>query len=180
MRTPPAVKFALLWLSCVGLLLPEAALAANIEPSGSGQPQAALRIGDVVLGPQRTLRGQVVDPQGMPVSRARVVLFRQTGAVVKLAADTEGRFAVSNLPQGTYLVVGGEGAAACRVWAARTAPPSANSEVLVVSDGTLVRGQNGLYTWISEHFLLTSAAVAAAITVPVVLANDDDDRPASP
>ena len=61
----------------------------------------------------------------------------------------------------------------CRAWPERIAPPSATSDVLLVSDGTLVRGQ-GLYEWISEHFWLTSALIAAAITIPIVTSQKDD------
>ena len=180
MRTPPAVKIALLWFSCLGLLLPESAFAASLEPPGPAQAPPAFRIGDAVLGPQGALRGQVVDPQGMAVPGARVVLFTQDGPVARVAADAQGRFVVGNLRQGTYLVVGGEGAAAYRVWAAPIAPPSATSEVLIVSDGTLVRGQGGLYLWISEHFYLTSALVVAAIAVPIAVVDHNRNHPASP
>lgn len=189
MRSGSAVRIALLWLSCLGLLLPPSALAAAPGPPRAAAPapaRPALRIGDAALGPQGTLRGKVVDPQGTAIPGARVAVFtrvavlKQDSAVADVTADGEGRFTVARLRPGTYLVVGGEGAGAFRVWPGPIAPPAAVGEVLIVSDGTVVRGQDGVYRWISEHFLLTSAMIAATIAVPVVLLGNQTHGPSSP
>lgn len=128
-----------------------------------------LRMVDSVLGPQGTLHGKVVDSRGAAVAGSPVVLVQEAGPVAETVTDAQGRFAVTNLAPGTYLAAADEGIGAFRVWPEATAPPSARSEVLIVSDGTLVRGQGGLYQWVSENFWLTSALVVTAIAVPVAL-----------
>ena len=54
----------------------------------------------------------------------------------------------------------------------------------MIADAPLVRGrgplqdcQGRIYTWVSEHPLLTYAGIAAAITVPVVLLAKEPSSP---
>jgi hypothetical protein len=173
MNIPLAVRAAISLLCSLGLLLPPAAFGASPQPPGPPQVRPTLRVADAALGPCGTFRGKVVDAQGSPLPATRVVLVQQTGPVAETVTDGEGHFAVANLAPGTYLAAADAGIGAFRVWPEATAPPSARAEALIVSDGTLVRGQNGLYQWISEHFWLTSALVATAIAVPVALIAHD-------
>jgi hypothetical protein len=69
----------------------------------------------------------------------------------------------------------------CRVWAPRTAPPSAQDGVLLVTDDELARGQRGCFgeggalSWLSNPWVL-GGIVVAAIAIPLgVAAADDDD-----
>jgi len=181
MKSHSLVKAFVVWLACVGLLLPRAAPAADPEQPVAPQNRPAPRFRDVALGPHGTLRGTVVNPQGEALAGARIVALDVRGPVAESMANADGRFAVANLPPGPYVVLGGQGAAGIRAWTPEVAPPAASHEVLIVSDGTVLRGQNGLYQWISEHYFLTAALVATAIAVPVTLgANYGEDRPASP
>lgn len=164
MRLPATIEIAALTLACLGLVVPTSAFAAAGE---SGQAQPKLQFTDAALGPHNALKGRVVNAQGMAMPATRVVLLQEKGPVAETTTDAQGRFAVENLQQGLYVVVAGDGAAAFRLWPGRLAPPAATEDVLVVSDGQLTRGQGGVYQWISEHFWLTSALIAAAIAVPV-------------
>ena len=167
MSTTSALSRAAFSLACLGLLLPPSAFgaAAATEP----QPRPSVRVADAALGADGALRGRVSDPQGKGMPATRVVLAGPKGPIGETMTDDEGRFAFLDLRQGLYVVAGGEGFGVYRVWPEAIAPPSAKEGVLIVSDGRLVRGQGGLYPWISEHFWLTSALVAAAIAVPTAL-----------
>jgi hypothetical protein len=163
------------WLACLGLLLPQTAFAAEARAdSRAGHPP--IRVIDVALGPQSTLAGTVVDPEGSPVADAPVVLLRGKGVAAVTETDTHGRFAFSGLQGGVYGVGAGGVVRACRAWAPRTAPPAANEGLLIVCDGHVVRGigpmrncQGRLYQWISEHYLLTWGFIAATIAVPIAV-----------
>ena len=174
MRLPLAVRTAVLSLACLGLVLPPSVFGASPAASRPAQAQPTLQVADAALGPQGVLRGKVVDAQGQPVADARVVLAQRSGPVAEAQTDAEGRFAVANLRHGVYAVGAAEGVGIYRLWPSSVAPPSATSDVLIVSDGTLVRGQGGMYQWMSEHFWLSSALIVTAIALPVALINDKD------
>jgi hypothetical protein len=93
--------------------------------------------------------------------------------------DERGRFAFGSLPGGLYVLATPHGGQICRVWEPGTAPPAAADDVLLISDTAVVRGQTfcptSLYEWFETHPLLGYTAVAAAIAVPIILINSDDD-----
>jgi len=149
------------------------------------QPRAATvaeppRVMDVALGPNHTLRGAVVDPQGIPVPATQVVLLNGHRQIGVTETDEQGRFVFSEITGAVYGVAAAGAVKVCRLWAPHTAPPAANQDLLVVADGQAVRGLNPfndragrIYTWMSEHPLLTYSLIAAAITVPIVLLAKD-------
>ncbi len=64
-----------------------------------------------------------------------------------------------------------------RLWAPRTAPPAAQQRVLLVSDSKVVLGQNcggNALGWLANPWVL-GGLVAAAIAIPLAVANSDDD-----
>ena len=182
MRASYILRSGVVTLACLGLLLPQTAFAAQPD-ARAGRP--SIRILDVALGPQGTLAGAVVDPEGSPVVATPVVLLHGQRVAALAETDAQGRFAFSGLQGGLY-GVGADGIVrACRVWAPQTAPPAANQGVLIVSDGELGRGrgpmmdcQGRLYQWISEHYLLTWGFIAVLIAVPVaVIAHNQPKSP---
>ncbi|HUT91482.1 MAG TPA: carboxypeptidase-like regulatory domain-containing protein [Thermoguttaceae bacterium] len=187
MRVSSILRSGVVAIACLGLLLPQAAFAAQQQAQApKGHPPISIL--DVALGPQGTLYGAVVDPQGAPVAATPVALLCGKGVVGVAKTDPQGRFAFSNLRRGVYGVGAAGVVRACRVWAPRTAPPAANQGVLIVSDGQLVRGrgpmrdsQGRVYQWMSENYLLTWCAIAATIAVPVaVVSSQQRGGPSSP
>ena len=161
-------------LSCVGMLIPQAAFAAPTVT----QPK------DLALQSNGTVHGQVVDAQGVAVAKAPIAIYSGNKEIARTETDSTGKFAVAGLQGGVYRVAAAGNQGVYRMWAPRTAPPAAQQGMMVVAQGNVVRGQHGndgpfqhCMTWISEHPILTAAGVAAAIAIPIAL--DDDDSPAS-
>lgn len=162
--------------ACLGLVLPPGALAND-----AGHPQPAdgtLRVVDVALRNGGLLVGQVVDPQGMPQANAVVAIRYADREVVRTTTDADGVFAAQGLRGGQYQLTTDGGQSICRLWAVDTAPPAARQTALIVKGDQLVRGQFGYrpvhdwVEWMKCHPYLTAGAVAAAIAVPIALAND--------
>jgi len=170
-----SIKAAVAALSCVGMLIPQAAFAAplSVKPT------------DVALQVNGAMVGQVVDAQGVAVAMAPVAISSAGKEVARTQSDNTGKFSVSGLKGGVYQVAAAGHQGVYRVWAPQTAPPAAQKGLLVVSQNNLVRGQHGhngpfqgIASWISQHPIITASAVAAAIALPIAL--DDDDDPATP
>jgi hypothetical protein len=105
------------------------------------------------------------------------------GEVATTLAGEDGRFEMRGLRGGTYQIVAGSGTGFYRLWASETAPPAAQSSVLIVSGGPQVLGQQGPFAhWVLQHPWLVAGVVAAAIAVPVAIHNHQvhHDRPVSP
>ena len=163
------LKGLVLSFSCLGLLLPQSAvIAAQPQTDSPGGPQS-FRIGDVALGPQDALHGKVVDRQGLGLAGVRVVLAQRDRQVAQTTADAQGHFAIANVPWGVYSVSAAGGIGMYRLWPNRIAPPAANQGVLIVSGGQVTRGQDRMYQWIADNYLLTCTAIAAVVAVPVAL-----------
>ena len=118
--------------ACLGMLISPTALAA--PPGQTGV------VADVALGDGGTLSGQVVDAQGAPLP-ATVVSIRTGGReVLQATTDAQGGFAGDGVKGGVYEVTAAGSHGVYRLWAPKTAPPSANRGILAVS-GDAVRGQ---------------------------------------
>ena len=184
MRGSTGLKGVAVTLACLGLLAPEAAVVAAQPQAAPSATPAVIPVIDIALGPGQTFRGTVVDPAGAPVAGAPVVLLNGSRPVASTETDSDGRFVFAPVRGGVYVVEAAGSARICRAWAPRTAPPAANPALLMVADRPLVRGRGPLrdcssriYTWVSEHPLLTYAGIAAAITVPVVLLAKEPSSP---
>jgi hypothetical protein len=165
-------------LAVIGVCLPQAALAAQVEQTRA--------VTDVELhkAPQgNVLMGQVVDPQGGMKANAPVVLFGNGQKLAETKTDRNGYFGFSNLRGGVYQVATVDGVGAYRVWAPGSAPPVAQRGALVVTGQDLVRGNWGcgrLKMWLC-HPCVIAGIVAAAVAIPVAIHNaDDDDEPTTP
>lgn len=173
MKRTKSIHWVAAFLSVVGLCIPQAALAAT-SPNNRTPV-----IGDVQLGQGGTLSGQVVTPENAAVAGAEVSLRSGDREIARGKTDQSGYFAFRGLRSGVYQVWAGEGQAVYRVWAPRTAPPSATEGVLIVAGSQRVRGQfGGMLSWLTNPWVLAGLA-ATAIAVPIVIHNADK-HPASP
>lgn len=176
MKTSSPWARAALLLSCVGLLPPQSAVA-SVQQS----PLPAVKTLDVALAPEGALCGALVDPQGIAVPNARVIVLQGPTRAADITTDAKGRFATAPLRPGVYLVAAAGTVKTVRVWVPAGAPPTAARGVLMISNEKAMRAQSDWYQWISENYILFCCGVAAAITVPVCLISaNDHDTPASP
>ncbi len=157
-------------VAALGMVLPSPVLGAA--------PVTA--VADIALRPGGVLLGQVVDPQGVAKAGTPVMIEYRGQEVVRTTTDESGVFAAQGLRGGQYQINTSESSTACRLWAADTAPPSARPAALVVSGkDTLVRGQfgqmNSWKEWVKCHPYITAGTVAAAIAIPLALADNDWD-----
>lgn len=153
----------------MGMMLPSAAF--GVAPVAGGT-DVALRSGGVLVG-------QVVDQQGVAKAATPVSIRTAGSEVVQTTTDANGVFAAKGLRGGQYELATQEGVTVCRLWAADTAPPSARSAALVVSQGDVVRGQGPVGSWVQwmrAHPYLTAGVIAAGIAIPIALADDDFDN----
>jgi hypothetical protein len=163
--------------ACLGMIVPAGARATDnqvVNLPATQAVEAALPVAqDVALGPGGTLEGCVVDAQGNAVPAAPVSVHQQQVEVVKLTADQTGSFAVSGLRGGVYRLVSLQGDGVYRAWPAGTAPPSARQRA-VIKYVQFSEGESPLISLLTSPWTI-AAFVAAAIAVPVTLANRNHD-----
>jgi hypothetical protein len=128
-------------LACWGCVLPAAAFADGPKAAPKSAQKAAPVVTDIALGAGGTFSGQVVDAQGRGLDGAVIAVSQSGKEIAKTTADKDGNFAVKSLKGGTYDVVAGRSQGVYRFWAPNTAPPSAKSQALLVSQASAVRGQ---------------------------------------
>jgi hypothetical protein len=128
------------------------------------------------------LFGRVIDWRGTPLAGSTVLLVDASRQAVAAQTDEQGRFAFAVPRGGAYAVSAAGSGEICRIWTHRAAPPSAQDHLVLRAPQTIIRGQSSpAYQWISEHPWLFYTGLAAAITVPLVVANSgSDDAPSSP
>jgi hypothetical protein len=160
-------------VAAVGMAMPQAALAA---PAKTAMP------GDIALREGGVFVGQIVNAHGVAIAEAPVTMVSGGKAIALTRTDKQGRFAVQGLRGGQYDVVAMNGTSTYRVWAPKTAPPTARSGALIVAGEEVMsaQGHGGMLGFVQSYPLLTAAAVTAAIAIPVGIAASDDDPPATP
>ncbi|MFV1968923.1 MAG: carboxypeptidase-like regulatory domain-containing protein [Pirellulaceae bacterium] len=167
-KTTAVVLACLTWVLPVHELCAAPPLAsASVDPSLS---PATSPIHDVVLGPGGRLAGQVLDPQGRPLKDQAVLILGHNAPPKRVISDTQGRFAISGLHAGVYQVATDTAVIQCRCWAAGTAPPVAQEEVLLVANSSIERGQRP-FGEILANPLLIGLIIAAAIAIPIAVRN---------
>jgi Carboxypeptidase regulatory-like domain len=172
--TTRILRRAAVGIAALGLFAPPR-LSSAAEPQAPERPTAsapATAIMDVALAAGGVFSGQLVDPQGRPQSGSSVELLQQQQTVATTTTDQDGRFSIPGLQGGMYQVVAGQEMRLYRLWAPDTAPPGARQSVMLVAAGQVVRGQRGWRYWLTNPWVI-SGAVAAAIAVPIALANRD-------
>ena len=167
MRISRTVRAIVVAMTCFGFLSADVARAAG---------PAIAKVRDVALQSAGVLHGQVVDAQGAPQAQAQVAAV-QNGKTLSVAqTDAAGRFTLANMSGGVYELQTASNTDVYRLWAPRTAPPAAQDSVLLVNDQNVVLGQHqqGALGWLANPWVL-AGIVAAAIAIPLAVANDDDD-----
>ena len=126
-------------LACVGMVAPHPqTLVAGQSTQSSRQ---GVQISDVSLRTGGVLVGQVVDVQGKSLQNAPVAVVFGEKTIAQTKTDRNGRFVVRNLRGGVHQIKAGTGSTNCRFWTAKAAPPASRTAALIVSDGSIVRGQ---------------------------------------
>jgi hypothetical protein len=167
MRRFRAVRVAVVWMTVLSTVVPRVAFSA--------QPAAAPVIVDVRLQDGNVLLGQVVDRNGAPLENTPVALQTNDQTLAQGMTGAEGKFQVAGLKPGVYQLVSAEGGQVVRVWTAQTAPQSAQPRALVTSGDGVVRGQ-WARPWVPW---VLAGGIAAAIAVPIAIAANDKDNPAT-
>jgi len=169
MRVLRIIQRAAVGLACLGVIVPQAQLSAAAPRD---HDQAVV---DVALGPGGTLIGQVVDDQGIGIDGAAVSIRQGDQEAARVVTNKNGWYQADNLRGGFYQVVGGQGAGLFRLWAANTAPPSAQTGALVVSSTNTVRAQGLQMPSIGGVDPITFLIIAGVTTSTVfsVLAYDE-------
>ena len=158
-------------LATLGMLLPNAGMALAASPISC--------VKDVALQQGGALRGQVISAQGVVQPRLRVSLLRDGQPVAEVLTDKQGRFAVTGLTGGVYLVSTQGTMEVLRAWTHQTAPPAAVTGLLLVPHGDVANGQHdghrdGDGDGIGLHEMGFGALIIGAIvTTVVVLASND-------
>jgi hypothetical protein len=155
-------------LTCFGFLSADLARAAA---------PAVAKVGDVALQAAGAVQGQVLDAQGAPLAGKQVAAVQNGKIMATAVTDSSGRFAMNNLSGGVCEFQTETNRDVYRLWAPRTAPPAAQQRVLLVSDSKVVLGQNcggNALGWLANPWVL-GGLVAAAIAIPLAVANSDDD-----
>lgn len=144
MRLSHATRSLVFALTGWGLLAAQVpVMAAAPAEAASNQRAATAEVTDIALAQGGTLRGQVVDGQGIPQAKSNVTVSHKGQKVSTVRTDADGRFAVAGLKGGVYTIATTKGAGAVRLWTAETAPPAAHNQLLVVNGSTVARGQLG-------------------------------------
>lgn len=161
-------------LAMIGLSLPTQLLAAAPTPNSPAVVDVALADGGV-------LQGLVVTPQGSPKANTPVALRNGEQELGAATTDQSGRFAFSGLRGGVYQLATTDSLGVVRVWSPRTAPPSAQQGIMLVSDEGVVRGQMSLRGMggVLSHPWVMAGVIATAVAVPVAIHNANRDDPVS-
>lgn len=171
----------LVWTAVIGVLMP-ATSAVAAEP----QATAPDIIQDAELARSGVLRGRVYNAQGAALDGVDVTVLSTDSKAVLSRTNDRGEFFVGGLKGGVYQVVAGQGSQVIRAWSEGTAPPTAQQQILVVSDPRVAVGQwepgtlgyfmqEARYTL--SNPLVVGGIIAAAVAIPVAIhnANDDDN-----
>ncbi len=159
--------------------------------SSKGHAASRVIVPDVVLQPGGVLQGAVFSGASTSgperaVAGARVALVREGKTVAETISDPFGRFAVSHLRGGKYVIViaGKNGLewSLHRVWTPNAAPPKASAVARVVLGRGLVRGQGPLPSLSFPEAALMGGVVVGAVAAPIIYHNAQQSNrvPASP
>ena len=172
MKTFKTFRAAIVALTCLGVVVPRGAIAAN-PVVVDGVPVSQV-VEDLELQ-NGALIGGLVDASGKGVADAPVVIGQEGKPVAELRTDEEGRFAVKGLKPGLYQVVSHGKVSTHRVWESGKAPAEAKRGVIHNVDPQVARGasHHGLLGILSNPLVL-ALIIAAAIAIPLALDDDDD------
>lgn len=170
------LKSTLAALACLGMLA--GPLMADdplrvLSPRDTGRPA----IHDIALGANNSLHGVVRDSDGKLQPKMDVSIWHGPVMVQQARTDSVGRFSFHGLRGSIYQIRTAATTVTCRAWTAATAPPKAQSTILLLSNTDSVRGQRPLGDAFVFNPFLMGALIAAAIAIPIALHNSNDDLP---
>ena len=166
------------WLRRLIVLLVMAGLFVPPGFDASANEQGPeLKVHDVRLDRQGRLRVVVVDAQGHGLPDAEITLT-QTGKEkgIRGRTNAQGRFVFPSLTGGSYSLQTSEGVCLCRIWTAKAAPPKAASQLLIVNDPVVHRGQRPIREMFHSDPILMTAVAVAAIAIPIAIHKSRDNR----
>lgn len=186
MRVIGWLRMPALLMACLGLLVPSPVVAATVQNRTDGASKVSTplpKILDVELEKGGLLLGQVVDGQGVPQTKAPVMLQQGSKTLATATTNRGGFFAVAKVPAGTYCMAAGKTQGIYRLWAPGTAPPNAQRGALLVVGQGPARAQSSggpLGYWLSNPWVI-AGLIAAAVAIPVAIHNHqaDNDHPVS-
>ena len=136
------VRGAAVALATLGMMIPNAPAIAAGQAQGQVKNVDA-KIFDIALSQGGTFKGRVVDHTGTAMEGAAVSIKQNNKEVASSITDKNGSFAVGNLKSGVYTVSSGATEGTYRVWAEKSAPPSAKEQSLLVMGENGTRGNFG-------------------------------------
>lgn len=182
MKSLKFIRGAVVALAALGVVFPQLGVAA--EPKTAAKPVvrtvAANSVLDIGLTQGGTFTGRVVDQTGAALEGAEVVVKQGKTEVTRTITDKQGSFVATNLKGGVYTVASGATEGTYRVWAEKTAPPSAHEQVLIVKGQNGARGQIGAIRGQDTSMLGIVAVVAVAGVLGGVIGYNIREAPHSP
>jgi hypothetical protein len=133
---------------------------------------------DIALSDGGTLEGQVVDLRNVGQPSVPVTLKTQERDVASATTSEDGRFVVQDLRGGVYRVATAQGDGVFRLWAPRTAPPTAKTRAIVYVQNQYATGGDSGLKRLLGHPIIIPAVIATAIAVPIAVSSHH--QPASP
>ena len=177
MKSLKFIRGAVVALAALGVVCPQlTAVAAG--PKTAAKPVvrtvAANSVLDISLAQGGTFTGRVVDQTGAALEGAEVVVKQGKTEVSRTITDKQGTFVATNMKGGVYTVASGATEGTYRVWAEKSAPPSAKNQALLVMGQNGARGQCGGYNCdgggsLVGPILLVGALAAGAFGVGYAL-----------
>lgn len=129
-------------LTCAGMLIPGGLLQAGETTPKTEAKKPASIVRDLSLTSEGVLEGQVFTAKKAAATGVVVSIRQKRKEIHRTRTDDLGRFEVRDLKPGTYYIIAGTGHGLYRVWASTIAPPKALKSARIISDKTLVRGQD--------------------------------------
>ncbi len=166
-------------LLCIGLVVaPFESLHSASGPSPTkGEKQAV--VSDVALAPGNLLAGAVVTAENKGCHAAPIIIMQGNRVVAQGIADTQGRFRIQVPSGGRYLVSTNRGGQLIRAWTPGTAPPGANSGVLLTQQNPLQRAQSAAGEMFTSTPFLIGALIVAAAAIPIAVNNSRKQKSGS-
>jgi hypothetical protein len=181
MKSFGLIRGAAVALATVGMMIPNApAMAAGQSQSRVQVKKVDAKIFDIAMQ-GGAFKGRVVDHTGAAIEGAAVTVKQGSKEVARSVTDKNGTFAVSDLKSGVYTVSSGATEGTYRLWAEKSAPPSAKEQSLLVMGENGARGNFGCCDgcmWLVAG-IATAGLIVGIVTLTRV--NDAIDKiPTSP
>ena len=155
------------------------------SPVLAGGP-VEIRSTDVTLGHQGLLKGSVLNASAQPVSGVSVHVLHGDAVVASATSDSQGQFSVKSLRNGSHLIQVGSVQQPVRFWGTQAAPPVSTSQMTIIVDDEVIRGQSGFVPGNSVADTMSSNLGAILLiggAVGIVLGTTlgaDNDSPVPP